>query len=182
MELNNHASSKVKVIVQQCKYFSLALNKSVDVCDANQLLIFIRTIDKNFTILEELLQAVPLHGAAKDSDIYSSLVSAASAYGGFEKCSSVVTDGAPSIVGRNNGPVGLLKNNGVNCLTFHCIIHQEVLCSKSLQTSDIMCNVSDIVNLIRAGNKAQSHRKFVQFLKNLDATYKMCHSTQKFDG
>ena len=75
------------------------------------------------------------------------------------------------MIGRNNGLVGLLKNNGVNCLTFHCIIHQDVLCSKSLQMSDIMCNGSAIVNLFRAGNKAQKHRKIVQFLKGLDATY-----------
>ena len=171
MELNDHVSSKVKDIVQQCKYFSLALDESIDVCDTNQLLIFIRTIDNNFTIHEELLQAVPLQGTAKGSDIYSSVVAVTSAYGGFEKCSSVVTDGAPAMVGRNNGLVGLLRTNGVSCLTFHCIIHQEVLCTKTLQMSDIMCNVSAIVNIIRGGNKAQRHRKFVQFLKDLDATY-----------
>ena len=55
---------KLQVIVQQCKYFTLALDKSVDVCDVNQLLIFICTI-KNFTIYEELLQTVPLQGTAK---------------------------------------------------------------------------------------------------------------------
>ena len=60
MELNDHVPSKEKVIVQQCKYFSLALDESVDVRDVNQLLIFIRTITKNFTIHEELLQAIPL--------------------------------------------------------------------------------------------------------------------------
>ena len=75
------------------------------------------------------------------------------------------------MIGRNNGLVGLLKNNGVNCRTFHCIIHQDVSCSKSFQMSDIMCNGSAIVNLFRVGNKAQKHRKVVQFLKDLDATY-----------
>ena len=130
-------SSKVTVIVQQCKYFSLSLDESVDVCDVNQLLIFIGTIDKKFTIDEELLQAVPLQGTANGSDIYSILVSVASAYGSFEKCSSVVTNGAPAIVERNNGLVGLPKNNSVNCHTFHCIVYQEVLYSKSLQMSDI---------------------------------------------
>ena len=75
------------------------------------------------------------------------------------------------MVGRNNGLVGLLKTNGVSCPTFHCIIHQEVLCTKALQMSAIMSNVSAIVNIIRGGNKAQRHRKFFQFLKDLDATY-----------
>ena len=138
------------------------MDESINVCDTNQLLIFIRTIDNNCTIHEELLQAVPLQRTAKGSDIYSSLVAVARAYGGFEKCSSVVTDGVPAMVGRNNWLVGLLKTNGVSCLTFHCIIHQEVLCTKALQMSAIMSNVSAIVNIIRGGNKAQRHRKFVQ--------------------
>ena len=60
MGLNDLVSSKVKVIVQQCKYISLALDESADVRDVNQLLIFIRTINKNFTIHEELLQTIPL--------------------------------------------------------------------------------------------------------------------------
>ena len=60
MELNDHVFSKGKVIVQQCKYFSLALDESVDVRDINQLLVFIRTITKNFAIHEKLLQAILL--------------------------------------------------------------------------------------------------------------------------
>ena len=82
-----------------------------------------------------------------------------------------MTDWASAMAGRNNGLVGLLKNNDVNCVTIHCIIHQEALCSKSLQISDIMSHVSAIVNFIRAGNKAQRHGKFVHFLKDLDAAY-----------
>ena len=76
------------------------------------------------------------------------------------------------MVGRNNGLIGLLKNNGANSLTFQCIPHQELQCYNFLQISDILSNVSAIVNLIRAENKAKRHRKFVQFLKDLDATYK----------
>ena len=98
-------------------------------------------------------------------------MSVVNAYGGFEKCSSVVTDGAPAMVGRKTGLVGLLKSNGVNCPTFHCIIHQEVLCTKTLQMSDIMSSVMGVVNVIRGGNKAQKHRKFVQFLNDMNAKY-----------
>ena len=139
------------------------MDESTDVCEVSQLLIFIRAID------EELLQTIPLQGTTKGSDIYSSLVCVVNAYGGFEKCSSVVTDGTRAMVGRKTGLVGLLKSNGVNCPTFHCIIHQEVLCTKTLQMSDIMSGVMGIVNVIRGGNKAQRHRKFVQFLNDMNA-------------
>ena len=126
MKLSEHVSAKTKDIVQQCKYYSLALDESTDICEVSRLLIFISTIDEEFTINEELLQTILLHGTTKGSDIYNSLVSVVNAYyGGFEKCSSVVTDGALAMVGRKTGLVGLLKSNGVNCPTFHCIIHQE---------------------------------------------------------
>ena len=91
----------------------------------SQLLIFIRTIDEEFRINEELLQTIPLHGTTKGSDIYNSLVSVVNGYGGFEKCSSVVTDGASAMVGRKTGLVGLLKSNGVNCPTFHSLCPLE---------------------------------------------------------
>ena len=35
MELNDHVFSKVKVIVQRSKYFSLVLDKNVGVCNVN---------------------------------------------------------------------------------------------------------------------------------------------------
>ena len=169
MKLSEHVSAKTKDIVQQCKNHSLALDESTDVCEVSQLLIFIRTIDEEFTINEELLQTIPLHGTTKG--FYNSLVSVVNAYGGFEKCFSVVTDGAPAMVGRKTGLVGLLKSNGVNCPTFYCIIHQEVLCTKTSQMIDIMSSVMAIVNVIRGGNKAQRHRKFVQFLNDMSAKY-----------
>ena len=162
MKLREHVSAKTKDIVQQCKYYSLALDKGTDVCKVSQLLIFIRTIDEEFTINEKLLQTIPLHGTTKRSDIYNSLVSVVNVYDGFEKCSSVVTDGAPAMVGRKTGLVDLLKSDGANCLTFHCVIHQEVLCTKTLQMSDIMSSVMGM---------AQRHRKFVQFLNDVNAKY-----------
>ena len=99
MKLSEPVSTKTKDVVQQCKYYSLALDESTDVCEVSQLLIFILTIDEEFTINEELFQTIPLHGTTKGSDIYNSLVSVVIAYGGFEKCSSVATDGAPAMVG-----------------------------------------------------------------------------------
>ena len=74
IKIKQHVSAKVKGIVQQCKDYLLVLDKSNDVCDVNQLLIFILTIDESFTINDKLLQAVSLHDStAKGLDIYNSL-------------------------------------------------------------------------------------------------------------
>ena len=93
----------------------------------------------------------------------------------FGKCECVITDGARAMTGQGIGLAGILKNHGVNCIVncpmFHCIIHQEALCAKSLQMTNVMITVTNKGNIIRGGNKAQRHRKFVQFLKDLEADY-----------
>ena len=71
---------KLKKLFSSVNSFPWLWTKSIDVCDSNQLLIFILATDKNYTIDEELLLAVPLQGTAKGSDIYSSLASVASAH------------------------------------------------------------------------------------------------------
>ena len=52
---------------------------------------------------------------------------------------------------------------------FHCIIHQEALCAKTIQLGDVMEVVVKTVNVIRA--RGLFHRKFQEFLSELDAEY-----------
>ena len=110
-------------------YFSLAADERTDVSDIGQLLVCIRTVDKNFIVCEELLKTCPLYGCAKGIDVFNSLVSVVEFYGGFEKCECVVTDGTRAMTGPGIGLAGILKNHGVSCPMFHCIIHQEALCA-----------------------------------------------------
>jgi len=51
--------------------------------------------------------------------------------------SGVITDGAPSMVGKNEGLVALIKKEMSECgalqlMQYHCIIHHENLCAKSV--------------------------------------------------
>ena len=39
---------------------------------------------------------------------------------------------------------------------------------KSLQMSDVMTSVTNLLNIIREGNRAQRHRKFIQLLNDLE--------------
>ena len=171
-DLSNNVKLQLQTYVKNCKYFSLALEESTDVSDISQLLVGIHSVDENFIVCEELLKTCPLYGSAKGIDVFNSLVvSVVESYGGFEKCECVVTDGARTMVGQGIGLAGILKNHGVNCPMFHCIIHHEAPCAKSLQMNDVMITVTNIVNIIRGGNKTQKHRKFIQFLKDLEADY-----------
>ena len=171
-DLSDNMTLQLQDNVKNCNYFSLALDESTNVSDISQLLVCIHIVDENFTVFEEeLLKTCPLYGSAKGIDIFNSVVPIVESYGGFEKCQCVVTDGARAMAGQGIGFAGILKNHGINCLMFHCIIHQEALCAKSLQMSDVMITVTNIVNIIRGGNKAQRHRKFIQFIKELEADY-----------
>ena len=61
-DIHNHVGGKLKQVMNDCKYFSLALDESTDVMDVSQLLIYTRTIDSSFEVPEELLQLVQLGG------------------------------------------------------------------------------------------------------------------------
>ncbi|KAL2089187.1 hypothetical protein ACEWY4_016086 [Coilia grayii] len=157
--------------MHDCKYFSLALDESTDVMDVSQLLIFARTIDSTFEVHEELLKLVSLHGTTKGTDIFNAVNTVVNGYGGFDKLSTVVTDGAPAMQGRHRGFAGLLRQSGVNCPLLHCIIHQEALCAKTLNFSHVMDLVTKVTNLIRGGNRSLCHRRFLAFLDEVDAEY-----------
>jgi hypothetical protein len=147
------------------------LDDSTDQTDVGQLLIFVRAIQSDFSTHEELLNLVPLHGTTKESDIFEAVRNCVDKYGGFDKCYSIVTDGAKAMVGEQKGFSGLLRKSGVKCPIFHCVIHQEALCGKSVQQSNCMKAVVKITSLIRGGNRSLSHRKFCSFLKEIDALY-----------
>jgi hypothetical protein len=76
------------------------------------------------------------------------------------------------VCGSNTGLVGLLKKNGIEVPVLHCIIHQEALCGKFMKFNEIMRHVVKIINLIRGGNRAQSHSKLISFLEEMSAEYK----------
>jgi hypothetical protein len=114
------------------------LDDSTDQTDVSQLIIFVRVIQSDFSTHEELLNLVSLHGTTKGSDTFKAVHNCVNKYGGFDKCSSIVTDGAKTMVGEQKGFSVLLRKTGVKCHTFHCIIHQVVLCGKSVQQSNCM--------------------------------------------
>ncbi|KAM6965926.1 general transcription factor II-I repeat domain-containing protein 2A-like [Tautogolabrus adspersus] len=170
-DIQNPVEVKLKEVMHDCKYFSLALDESTDVMDVSQLLIYARAIDSSFEVHKELLKLVALHDTTKGRDIFNTVQSVVSEFGGFDKLSAVVTDGAPSMQGKHTGFAGLLQQSGVDCPILHCIIHQEALCAKSMNFSHVMDLVTKVTNLIRGGNRSLNHRKFGAFLDEVSAAY-----------
>lgn len=127
-DINEHLCNKLKAIIENAVYYSFCLDESTDICNISQLCIFIRTIQEDFIINEELLGLASLHNTTKGIDIYDAFIKIIKEFNvDFNKYSAIVTDGALAIVGLKESFYGLLKKNDITYLTVHCLIHQEAL-------------------------------------------------------
>ena len=97
-----------------------------------------RVVDESFGVTEELASVVLLKGTTKGSDILEAVMATLSRLQlNLNNMSGVTTDAAPSMCGSRQGLVMLLRNEASKAgnnsvMQFHCVIHQENLCAKSL--------------------------------------------------
>ena len=155
-------------------FYSIACDESTDATDTAQLLIFLRGVDDNFCCTEELLNMMSLKGTTTGNDIFKAVSEAVKKMGlEWDKLCGITTDGAPAMVGECKGMASMVcarvKECGGEAIRMHCIIHQEVLCAKTVQLGDVMNTVVKVVNIIRA--RGLYHREFQAFLSDMDAEY-----------
>ena len=78
----------------------------------------------------------------------------------------VVIDGAHAMVGKNKGFVALLRKvpelEGKDFVQYHCLIHHENLCAKTIGFENIMKVTVTLVNFMRA--RGLNHHQFQEFL------------------
>ena len=156
--------------------YSIALDESTDISDTAQLLIFVRGVDVNFNVTEELLGLSSLKGQTTGKDIFDKLKETVAASGlSWNKLCSVTTDGAPNMTGSKMGLVARIRRHceeqGFDNLpvSFHCIVHQQALASTAAHFADVMKVVTDSVNYIRS--RGLKHRQFQEFLNSVEAEY-----------
>ena len=178
-ELSGDLKSQLKDKVKSFIAFSIALDESTDVTDVAQLAIFIRGVDASLNVTEEFVSVVPMTDTTTANDLFVSLVGALDKLEvDWSRAVSVATDGAPSMIGRKAGVVVKLREkvNAANpeqvFWNFHCILHQEALCCKSLKMDHVMRVVIDNVNFIRA--RGLNHRQFDAFLLENDIYHGLC--------
>ncbi|GBP36776.1 General transcription factor II-I repeat domain-containing protein 2A [Eumeta japonica] len=95
--------------------FSIALDESTDLSDTAQLAIFIRGVDKEFTVTEELLALRPLKGTTTGKDIFNKVQKIFTNFSlSWSKLVGVCTDGVPSMVGLRKGFIGILNEKQLN--------------------------------------------------------------------
>ncbi|XP_017794537.1 PREDICTED: general transcription factor II-I repeat domain-containing protein 2B-like [Habropoda laboriosa] len=174
-DIGKHIEDNLKSRASEFIFYALALNESTEMADTAQLAIFIRGVDIHFKKTEELAALYPLKDTTKSRDLLEAVTSALNRFSlQLNNLSGLTTDGAPAMVGKHEGLVKLNENeaskvSNTSMLNFHCIIHRENLCSKSLKMDHVMKVVVKIEIFIKSNGL--NHRQFQIFLKSLDSDY-----------
>ena len=138
--------------VKDSKYgFSIQLDKSTDITNNAQLLVYIRYTQDN-SVKTELLMSKELSGTTKGKDIFKALDN-------FFKLNELdwgrliihTTDGAPSMLGHKLRFKAHVTAVAPNMTFVHCFIHRFALCTKVLPENMLSClnQVIKMVNFIK---------------------------------
>lgn len=108
---------------------------------------------KESSITEELLACISLETTTRGEDIFSSIDKFFAENSlDWNKVIECSMDGAPSMMGKNIGVMGILSRKYPHIKINHCIIHRQNLASKDLSPnfSDVMQVVISTVNYVKA--------------------------------
>ena len=154
--LSSNIKDQLDEDIRKSEFVSLALDESTDITGSAQLCIFIRYVFENSIMKEELLDMVPLPKTTTGQDINDALIEVLKKHQKhlepLDKISSITTDGAASMVGKNKGAIALLRKTNLlsDFKAYHCLLHQQSVCAKHVAVEDVMSTVVKIINYIRA--------------------------------
>lgn len=165
-DIEDILKNQVQNMMQDAEYYSIAISENIDLTNISQMLVCVRTINRHFSIHEELLKLVSFPGNTSGKDIFERVEMVLSQFGGFGKLSSVCTDGSTSMVDEKDGFIAQLKKNYVQVPTFNCVKHQEELFAKSFtKMQKTMTAVLQTINHMLDSKK----NKFPTFIKDIAA-------------
>ena len=152
------------------------MDESNDIKNTAQILIFIRGINDNFEITEELLAMESLKGRTRGEDLFIKISSVIDKFKlPWSKLINVTIDGSPNLTGKNIGQLKRLqdkmkeKNPDMDITFLHCIIHQETLCKSVLQLNHVVKAVVKLINCIKG--RGLHHRQLIKFLGEIDSDH-----------
>ena len=116
--------------VRASEYFALQLDKSTDVSNAAELLVYIRFISQD-NFVEEILFYKALVGRATGRGIFQVLDDYVVSNGlDWSRCVGVCSDGAAAMTGKKSGVTALIQQKAPNAVATHCMLHCEALVAK----------------------------------------------------
>lgn len=152
--------------------WSIQLDETTDISKKAQLLAFLRfakdgKIQNHYFFCQELKQTT----TGKDIfDLVDENVKKNNLR--WENCVSVCTDGASAMLGHKKGFAAKVLEENQSIKIVHCMIHREVLVSKSLPANlkKVLDEVVKVVNFIKAN--ALRSRIFTALCEAMESEYK----------
>ena len=97
----------------QFSYYFLAIDECTDSTDMVQLLVFVKGIDDNFNVSEELAGMQSMQGRTTGKDTCSAIIDCVTKKlsSDFKKLVGLCFDGAPAMCGKTNGAMALLQEH-----------------------------------------------------------------------
>ncbi|CAK6444616.1 unnamed protein product [Pipistrellus nathusii] len=167
---------KLREKIRSFVAYSIAIDEITDINNITQLAIFIRGVDENFDVSEELLDTVPMTGTKSGNEMFLRVEKSLKKFNiNWSKLVSVASTGTPAMVDANNGLVTKLKSKvatvckGSDLKSVCCIIHPEALCAQRLKMDHVMNVVVNSVNWICS--RGLNHSEFTTLLYELDCQY-----------
>ncbi|XP_063581739.1 general transcription factor II-I repeat domain-containing protein 2B isoform X6 [Pongo abelii] len=175
-DLAGNLWEKLREKIRSFVSYSIAIDEITDINNTTQLAIFIRGVDENFDVSEELLDTVPMTGTKSGNEIFSRVEKSLKKFCiDWSKLVSVASTGTPAMVDASNGLVTKLQSRvatfckGAELKSVCCIIHPESLCAQKLKMDHVMDVVVKSVNWICS--RGLNHSEFTTLLYELDSQY-----------
>jgi hypothetical protein len=108
--IDKNLSSQLQKRTEQFKFCSITMDESTDISNTAQLLIFIRGIDDNFCITEELACMQSIKGTTTGSNIFREFQQGISTLQlSISSLCNITTDEAPNMTGMKCGFIGVFN-------------------------------------------------------------------------
>ena len=109
-ELATNIESTLKELASKFVYYSLAIDESTDITSTAQLAVFVRGIDQEFNITEEMLGLQAMKDTTTGDDIFNEVKVLMTKFNlQLQNLRGFSTDGTPAMVGSRAGVNSLIK-------------------------------------------------------------------------
>ena len=106
-DMGENIVAEIAINASKFRHFSIAMDESLDSCSTSQLLVFIRGVDEDMNITQELASLKSMYGTVNREDIFNELKKTFADYNlDWTNLSCLTVDGGKNMSGTKKGLIG----------------------------------------------------------------------------